>query len=106
MTGPDHHHLSTPGDEVERWPPLHGRRFLFWYEDIYKNKELNPTPSLFLSINGKPGEVEKVDTYTVRFRFADPYPIFPEMLAGATPIGAAIRCAAGRAWGAMPRPIT
>jgi len=61
--------------------------FLFWYEDIYKNKELNPTPSLFLSINGKPGEVEKVDTYTVRFRFADPYPIFPEMLAGATPIG-------------------
>ena len=28
-----------------------------------------------------------MDTYTVRFRFADPYPIFPEMLAGATPIG-------------------
>ena len=67
--------------------PFTADDFLFWYEDMYKNKDLNPTPSLFLSINGKPGEVEKVDTHTVRFRFADPYPIFPEMLAGATPIG-------------------
>jgi peptide/nickel transport system substrate-binding protein len=67
--------------------PFTADDFVFWYEDIYKNKELVPTPTIFLSINGKPGEVEKVDTYTVRFKFADPYPIFPEMLAGATPIG-------------------
>ena len=45
--------------------PFTADDFLFWYEDMYKNKELIPTPSLFLSINGKPGEVEKVDTYTV-----------------------------------------
>ena len=67
--------------------PFTADDFIFWYEDIYKNKELVATPTIFLSINGKPGEVEKVDTYTVRFKFPEPYPIFPEMLAGATPIG-------------------
>jgi peptide/nickel transport system substrate-binding protein len=67
--------------------PFTADDFVFWYEDIYQNKELVPTPTLFMTINGKPGEVEKVDTYTVRFKFPDPYPVFPEMLAGATPIG-------------------
>jgi peptide/nickel transport system substrate-binding protein len=67
--------------------PFTADDFIFWYEDIYKNKDLVPTPTLFLTINGKPGEMEKVDPYTVRFTFPDPYPIFPEMLAGATPIG-------------------
>jgi hypothetical protein len=28
-----------------------------------------------------------VDPYTIRFTFPDPSPVFPEMLAGATPIG-------------------
>jgi peptide/nickel transport system substrate-binding protein len=67
--------------------PFTADDFIFWYEDIYQNRELVPTPTLFLTIKGKPGEVEKVDTYTVRFKFPDPYPVFPEMLAGATPIG-------------------
>ncbi|HYY15512.1 MAG TPA: ABC transporter substrate-binding protein, partial [Gammaproteobacteria bacterium] len=67
--------------------PFTADDFVFWYEDIYQNKELVPTPTLFMTINGKPGEVEKVDTYTIRFKFPDPYPAFPEMLAGATPIG-------------------
>jgi peptide/nickel transport system substrate-binding protein len=67
--------------------PFTADDFVFWYEDIYQNRELVPTPTLFMTINGKPGEVEKVDAYTVRFKFPDPYPVFPEMLAGATPIG-------------------
>ena len=67
--------------------PFTADDFVFWYEDIYQNKELVPTPTLFMTINGKPGEVEKVDTYTIRFKFPDSYPVFPEMLAGATPIG-------------------
>lgn len=67
--------------------PFTADDFVFWYEDMYQNKELVPTPTLFLTINGKPGKIEKVDTYTVRFSFPDSYPVFPEMLAGATPIG-------------------
>jgi peptide/nickel transport system substrate-binding protein len=67
--------------------PFTADDFVFWFEDIYQNRELVPTPTLFMTINGKPGEVEKVDTYTVRFKFPEPYPVFPEMLAGATPIG-------------------
>lgn len=67
--------------------PFTADDFVFWYQDMYQNKELVSTPTLFLSINGKPGEIEKVDTYTVRYKFADPYPIFPEMLAGSTPLG-------------------
>ena len=67
--------------------PFTADDFLFWYEDMYSNKELVATPTLFLSINGKPGTIEKVDTHTVRFVFPEPYPVFPEMLAGSTPIG-------------------
>jgi peptide/nickel transport system substrate-binding protein len=67
--------------------PFTADDFVFWYEDMYQNKELVPTSTIFMTINGKPGKVEKVDAYTVRFSFPDPYPVFPEMLAGATPIG-------------------
>ena len=57
--------------------PFTADDFIFWYEDMYQNKELVPTPTAIMMINGKPGELEKVDTYTVRFKFPEPYPIFP-----------------------------
>jgi peptide/nickel transport system substrate-binding protein len=66
--------------------PFTADAFLFWFEDVYQNKELVPTPSSFMSINGKPGVVEKVDAYTVRYRFPDPYYLFPELLAFSSPI--------------------
>jgi peptide/nickel transport system substrate-binding protein len=37
-----------------------------------------------MAINGKPGVVEKVDTNTVRFKFPEPYTMFPDVLAGST----------------------
>src|ERR1041384_3007479 len=49
--------------------PFTADDFVFWYEDVYKNKDLVPTPTAYLAINGKQGAIEKVDTYTVRYKF-------------------------------------
>jgi peptide/nickel transport system substrate-binding protein len=71
--------------------PFTADDFVFWFEDIYRNKDLVPTPSAAMAINGKQGVVEKVDTYTVKFKFPEPYYMFPDMLAGSTDVG-------GQAW--------
>ncbi|MCC6178573.1 MAG: ABC transporter substrate-binding protein [Chloroflexi bacterium] len=68
--------------------PFTADDFVFWYEDMLLNKELNPTISASFTINGKPGKVEKVDETTVKFVFPDPYYFFPNMLAGSTVISA------------------
>ncbi|HEV2057437.1 MAG TPA: ABC transporter substrate-binding protein [Methylomirabilota bacterium] len=64
--------------------PFTADDFVFWFEDIYKNKDLIPTPSAAMAINGKQGTIEKVDTLTVRFKFPEPYFMLPDMLAGST----------------------
>jgi peptide/nickel transport system substrate-binding protein len=77
-----------------RWSdgkPFTADDFVFWFEDIYRNKDLVPTPSAAMAINGKQGMVEKVDAATVRFKFPEPYYMFPDMLAGSTDVG-------GHAW--------
>jgi ABC-type transport system substrate-binding protein len=71
--------------------PFTADDFVFWFEDIYRNKDLVPTPSAALAINGKQGTVEKVDATTVKFKFPEPYFMFPDMLAGSTDVG-------GQAW--------
>ncbi len=71
--------------------PFTADDIVFWFEDIYRNKDLVPTPSAAMAINGKQGVVEKVDTYTVKFKFPEPYYMFPDMLAGSTDVG-------GQAW--------
>jgi peptide/nickel transport system substrate-binding protein len=64
--------------------PFTADDFVFWFEDIYKNKDLVPTPSAAMAINGKQGEIQKVDTHTVRFKFPEPYYMLPDVLAGST----------------------
>ena len=71
--------------------PFTADDFVFWFEDVYGNKDLVPTPSAAMAINGKQGTVEKVDATTVRFKFPEPYFMFPDMLAGSTDLG-------GHAW--------
>jgi len=44
-----------------------------------------------MAINGKQGVLEKVDTYTVKFKFPEPYYMLPDVLAGSTDL-------AGQAW--------
>jgi peptide/nickel transport system substrate-binding protein len=67
--------------------PFTADDFMFWYEDLYQNNELVPTKAPVLAINGKPGKLEKVDDYTIKFTFEDPYFAFVDVLAGATLLG-------------------
>jgi peptide/nickel transport system substrate-binding protein len=67
--------------------PFTADDLMFWYEDLYSNKELTPTPSPDMTINGQPGTFEKVDDYTVAAKFPEPYPMFVDVLAGFTTTG-------------------
>ena len=67
--------------------PFSADDFLFWYTDIYQNKELVPTPIQEITINGKLGRMVKRDDYTVVFEFPDPYFLFVDILAGDTQLG-------------------
>ena len=64
--------------------PFTADDFVFWFEDVYRNKDLIPTPSAAMAINGKQGTIEKADTYTVRYKFPEPYFMLPDVLAGST----------------------
>jgi peptide/nickel transport system substrate-binding protein len=73
-----------------RWSdgqPFTADDFVFWYEDIYLNKEIVPSPFFEFQVNGKDGKTRKIDTYTVAFDFPEPYPFFVYQLAGATAVG-------------------
>ncbi len=73
-----------------RWSdgePFTADDFLFWFEDLYSDKHIVPTPIADMAPQGKPGRVVKVDETTVRFEFDVPYFLFEEMMAGDTLIG-------------------
>ncbi len=67
--------------------PFTADDILFWFEDVAMNKELNPggLPS-WMKSGGKNGTVEKIDQYTVKFKFPSPNGLFLQRLA--TPDGA------------------
>jgi peptide/nickel transport system substrate-binding protein len=67
--------------------PFTADDFLFWYEDMYQNKDLVPTTSPVMTIAFKPVVLEKVDTHTVRFRSPEPYYLLPEILAAVLDLG-------------------
>ncbi len=68
--------------------PFTANDFMFWYNDIYLNKSINPNPFFEFQINGKDGVMKKVDDFTVAFEFPEPYEFFVWQLAGSTAIGA------------------
>jgi len=68
--------------------PFTANDFMFWYDDIYLNKNIVPTPFFEFQINGKDGKMRKIDDYTVAFEFPEPYDFFVYQLAGSTAIGA------------------
>ena len=73
-----------------RWSdgaPFTADDFTFWYEDIYQNKDIVPTPIADMAAGGKQGRIVKIDETTVQFQFDSPYYLFPSMLAGDTLIG-------------------
>ena len=67
--------------------PFTADDFVFWFEDLYSNKEIVPTPIADMQPQGKPGRVVKVDETTVEFQFDVPYFLFEDMMAGDTLIG-------------------
>lgn len=68
--------------------PLTADDFMFWFEDIYSDPAIVPTPFPEMTIKGKPGVMKKVDDFTVAFVFPEPYTYFVYSLAGSTGIGA------------------
>jgi peptide/nickel transport system substrate-binding protein len=77
--------------------PFTADDFIFWFEDIYSNREIVPTPIPELTINGKPGMMRKISETSVAFEFPDPYYLFVDILAGDTLIGAGQATGAARA---------
>ena len=67
--------------------PFTADDFVFWFEDLYSNPEIVPTPIADMAPQGKPGRLVKVDETTVRFEFDVPYFLFEEIMAGDTLIG-------------------
>jgi peptide/nickel transport system substrate-binding protein len=67
--------------------PFTADDFTFWFEDIYSNKDIVPTPIADLSPAGRPGRLVKIDETTVEFRFDVRYFLFLDLMAGDTQIG-------------------
>jgi peptide/nickel transport system substrate-binding protein len=70
--------------EGMRWSdgePYTADDILFWYEDIFLNTELTPTPISWLVIGGEPVKISKVDDYTVKFAFSAPNGLLLKRLA-------------------------
>ncbi|MGC9449990.1 MAG: ABC transporter substrate-binding protein [Oceanipulchritudo sp.] len=67
-----------------RWSdghPFTADDILFWYEHEVMDPEILPQAPEILRIKGEVGTVEKIDEYTVRFRFPIPNGLFLERLA-------------------------
>ena len=61
--------------------PLTADDILFWYEEVMGTKELTPAVPAWLRTSGQPAKVEKLDDYTVRFTFSQPYVLFLQNIA-------------------------
>lgn len=75
--------------EGMRWSdgePFDADDILFWYEDIYSNEDITPNKAALrsgwlLGPDGNPVTVEKIDDYTVVFKFTAPNGLFLQNLA-------------------------
>jgi len=66
-----------------RWSdghPFTADDILYWWQ-VEQLSDTNPEISRLMLVNGKPGDIEKVDDLTVRFTFPLPHGIFLERLA-------------------------
>ena len=57
--------------------------FVYQYEEVILNEDLNPNPPFFLKIGDSVGSIAKVDDYTVKFIFPVPNFLFLEIVAQA-----------------------
>ena len=82
--------------------PFTADDFVFWYQDMYLNKDIVPNPIADMAAGGKQGKLVKIDEVTIQFQFENPYFLFPSMIAGDTLIGGgqAVRQSSGNSFGA------
>ena len=82
--------------------PFTADDFVFWYQDMYLNKDIVPNPIADMAAGGKQGKLVKIDDTTIQFQFENPYFLFPSMLAGDTLIGGgqSVRQSGGNSFGA------
>jgi peptide/nickel transport system substrate-binding protein len=78
--------------------PFTADDIMFWYNDMYLNKDITPVGTAEMSINGKPGEIVKIDETTVEARFPEPYPMFVDVLSAFTQVGGG-HALGGTQWG-------
>ena len=67
-----------------RWSdghPFTAEDILYWWEHEANDAEVSPRPPPWMTVHGAAGEVEKIDDYTVRFRFTEPHGLFREYMA-------------------------
>jgi peptide/nickel transport system substrate-binding protein len=67
--------------------PFTADDIVFWYEDMYRNRQLVATASSELQINGRDVVIEKVDQYAVRFVSTDPNFLLLERLGAGGDLG-------------------
>ena len=67
--------------------PFTADDFVFWFEDMYQNKEIAPSLTPDMASKGKQGRVVKIDETTVAFEFDAPNFLFPKLLAGDSAVG-------------------
>ena len=67
-----------------RWSdghPFTADDLLFWYTDVLQDPDLTPVIPIEFRPGGELMRLEKLDDYTIRFRFAEPYGLFLKLLA-------------------------
>lgn len=67
-----------------RWSdgqPFTADDIIFWYKDVLLNKDLTPVFPERLTASNRPVVVEKIDDYTIKFKFSGPYGTFLLQLA-------------------------
>jgi peptide/nickel transport system substrate-binding protein len=113
-----------PGHKWSDGAPFTAEDFRYWWEDVANNKRLSPGgPPLSMLAMGKPPKFEIIDPLTIRYTWEAPNPVFLPALAGAQPLyiympahylkqfhekyadpnklGALVRGARVRDWGAL-----
>jgi len=70
-----------PGVRWSDGEPFTADDIVFWYEDVVKNEKLTPIVSRDLRRGGEIVQLDKLDDYTVRFRFKEPHGLFLQQMA-------------------------
>jgi peptide/nickel transport system substrate-binding protein len=80
--------------------PFTADDWMFWFDEIYSNKDIIPVGTAEMLINGKPGKMVKIDDQTIEFQFPEPYPMFVDVLSAFTQMGSGLALG-GTQWAFM-----